>query len=269
MVAYIKADQNGPTINQSNQQVYYSYTTFWQPAALFIMSNTLLIVQCGLLVPIVITCLIHNGSSASILSKLQTVSSNAAILDRSVRNTQSSSNTLEIGGCTCTNTNTDECTSLEQAIFNSQSMLDLEDDSPYNFFTLRDLYYSGLLDHRNTSSLEPSRNGTDFNSTTESNDAEDRCDHLKHRFIFLERTNDRRCAWKYECTQNQHLFPSFHFKAVLENEGNEQICEKVIVDNVKRFVRTDCVHDKTLPHWLECKCENTVVAYIWLGMYHC
>ena len=145
-------------------------------------------------------------------------------------------------------------------IFDSQST---DEDSPYSFFTLNDLYYSGILDHRNDSFLAPLPNGTDFTTGAAVDLAEDNCRDLKRRFNIptKESTMDRDCAWSYKCTQNHLHFPSFHLEAVLNKDYNDEICERVTIFN-KRFVRTPCEHDSSLSHWLKCDCGTTVVAYI-------
>ena len=116
------------------------------------MSSQLFVFQCGLLVHIAV-CLIHDASSACIPSDLQTISIEAPTIQHGIEKVSDA--TFKIDGCTCINTSRSNCTSLKEAIFNVHSQLQSDQDSPYNFFTLRDLYYSGLLDHRGVYSLEP------------------------------------------------------------------------------------------------------------------
>lgn len=170
-----------------------------------------------------------------------------------------SEGSLEVDDCTCLVRETDSCTSLQDAIFTMYSELSSDQDTPYSFFTLKDLYYSEILEHRGAGSLlPPPLHGIDFSSQRELRLTQKRCSDLVNRYN-LPTKDTERCRWDYECTQNQLHFPSFHVEAVLD-AGSTGICTKVSMEN-RRFYRTKCRLDENLPHWLQCNCGSIAIGY--------
>lgn len=168
--------------------------------------------------------------------------------------------TLNFEGCSCPVPPRNECVSLQEAIFDVQS--DFNGNHPYTFFTLSDLYYSGILDSRGDFILSPPPICTDFTTTFEIELAGQRCNDLMQRFILPHPVNSS-CSWRYRCTQNQLQFPSFHVDAVLDNKANNHICQEFEVRIADwRFVKTLCKHNSSLPYWLYCNCGPKVIAYI-------
>ncbi len=166
---------------------------------------------------------------------------------------------LEVEDCTCLVRETDSCTSLKDAIFTMYSELSSDQDTPYSFFTLKDLYYSEILDHRNVGSLlPPPLHGIDFLSQRELILTQNRCLDLTSRYN-LPTKDTERCRWDYKCTQNQLHFPSFHIEAVLDTESTG-VCTKVAMEN-RRFYRTRCRLNENLPHWLQCNCGSIAIGY--------
>ena len=140
----------------------------------------------------------------------------------------------KINGCSCAIPQ-DQCTSFQEAIFTSQSA-SLTDDNPYNFFTHGDLYYSGILDHRNE----------------------------KPRLFKIWLIGDaipwykdspflQKQRWKtgnvhgYNCQQSQHQFPSFHFNAVLDDQNADCEVFEVRIENWRfwRLPASMTVHSLT------------------------
>lgn len=166
---------------------------------------------------------------------------------------------LEIDDCTCFVKETESCTSLQEAIFAIYSEASVEHDTPYSFFTLKDLYYSEILDSRDIGILEPPPlHGIDFSSESELRLTRERCEDLLGRYN-LPTKDTKDCRWSYRCTQNQLHFPSFHIEAVLDAESTG-VCSRVFMDNW-RLYRTKCKMNENLPHWLQCDCGRTVTGY--------
>lgn len=178
------------------------------------------------------------------------------VLGRSRRDSES----VENSGCSCESSPGNECVSLQQAVFNFQSMhFFLNSDHPYTFFSLGDLHYSGILGHQDIDFLAPPSNDTDITTTFELENTEGRCSDLKQRFIFPSKA-ETKCAWHYECHQHQHQFPSFHFSAVLNDKNADCEDSEVRIEDW-RFMKTPCEHDSSLSHWQKCNCGPKVVAY--------
>ena len=167
---------------------------------------------------------------------------------------------LDIEDCRCIVRETDSCTSLKDAIFTMFSILGLDEGTPYGFFTLKDLYYSEILDYRNNYVLMPPpfNEGFDATSGGELQLTEYRCMDLMARYYFPTKDTGE-CRWNYRCTQNQYHFPSFHVEAVLDENASFR-CSRITMEN-RRFIRTQCRLNENLPHWLECYCGRITTGF--------
>jgi hypothetical protein len=137
--------------------------------------------------------------------------------------------------------------------------IDIDGDIPHQFFTLKDLLYSGILMGREglQSDLRPLSTRPGRVTVAESEVGVQRCNLLEGNYHFTTQDTEN-CRWSYNCMQHQDQFPSFYLNANLETStGN---CTQVVAKN-KRFVRTTCQSDSSLPHWLECECQDIVVGY--------
>ena len=131
-------------------------------------------------------------------------------------------------------------------------------ERPFNFFTLKDLYYAGILDFGpNAGDLQPPPVGVDFGVPIELI-AQSRCDHLADNFISAGK--DTECTWTYQCRQNQRQFPSFYMEAVLDDEPTNGMCSPQKIANL-RFVSSVCEHDSSVRDWMECNCGVVVVGF--------
>lgn len=166
-----------------------------------------------------------------------------------------------IDDCECRRKDDSEsCQSLESAIYKFYFREDNNYDTPYQFFSLKELFFAALLDGEDNSNLQPTPlQGVDFNAGAEEDRGRTNCWFHRKNYNFIT-TDTSSCKWDYECTQNRLQFPSFTMEAVLSNDSSTEICSPVTMTN-KKFLRTSCQHDSSLPHWLECNCGNTVVGY--------
>ena len=154
----------------------------------------------------------------------------------------------------------ESCKTLEEAIYDLYARIDVDADMPYQFFTLKDLIYSGILMGRDDLGVDP-RPLSDFTgSTRQLGDGQSRCDLLADNYKFTTRDTDN-CTWSYECAQRQAQFPSFYLEAKLDSTSSTNSCTPVQQVKNRRFVRTTCQYDNTIPHWLECDCSRAVVGY--------
>lgn len=153
------------------------------------------------------------------------------------------------------------CTSLKEAIYDLYERIDIEEDIPYQFFTLKDLFYSEILEWRDSlnGDLQPPPINADFNSGREQSIARTRCTNLAGRYN-LTTSDTENCKWSYNCTQRQNQFPSFYLEAELSSTSIAGSCAPVVTRN-RRFVRTICASNNTAPHWLDCDCGGVVVGY--------
>ena len=175
--------------------------------------------------------------------------------------TASTNGTCRSQNCSCVIRNPDSCTSLQDIIFEVYSQLSLDQDTPYHFFTIKDLYYSALLNSSGVGLLQgPPLEGVDFDSGHERDLTKDHCDNLMARFP-LPTKDTNECSWSYSCSQNQLHFPSFHIKAVLDEGSRAHRCDPVRMAENRRFLRTQCRHDASKANWLECSCEHAVVGF--------
>ena len=157
--------------------------------------------------------------------------------------------------CTCWQSPSN-CTTLEDAIQSMYDRIDEDGDEPYSFFTLKDLYYSGLLS--TSSDLAPPPLDVDFTDPHEVALEERRCRYLLKNF---PRTHsDERCSWTVQCEQKQDRFPSFYVEAVLDEGLSVAECKPLNIYN-KRFVRTVCEQDSSKPHWQECDCGELTIGF--------
>lgn len=162
--------------------------------------------------------------------------------------------------CSCTQLNPGSCTSLPDAIF-TVFRRERHVDTPYHFFTLKDLFYSFLLDSRDHGPLQglPLDGSIDPGTTSEQELTQRRCNDLITRYD-LPTKDTNGCSWTYTCTQNQLHFPSFHVEAVLDS-GSTGECASVRTVNDLRFKRTSCQQDPCRADWLECNCGTKVVGF--------
>lgn len=164
----------------------------------------------------------------------------------------------EIGGCNCTWNDSENCTSLPQAIYDLYDSIDVNADIPYQFFTLKDLFYSAILAGGEDLRLNPPPIDANFSSRRYLLGASIECNRLKGRYNFpTSDTED--CKWDYNCTQKLNQFPSFYLVAELSTP-NTGSCTPIVIRN-KRFVRTTCVGSNSTPHWLSCDCGEVVVGF--------
>ena len=163
-------------------------------------------------------------------------------------------------GCECRRKDDSQsCQSLENAIYEFYYRED-KYDIPYHFFSLKELFYAALFDGKNNIDLLPTPlQGVDFDTDYERGITTSNCWYHMNNYKPIA-TNTSSCRWVYECTQNRLQFPSFTVEAVLTNDSSTESCSPVTMKN-KRFQRTSCSHDPSLPHWLECDCEDLVVGY--------
>lgn len=168
----------------------------------------------------------------------------------------------EFDGCQCRwKDDSQSCASLEEAIYDMYDRLDIDEDTPYQFFSLKDLLYSSILRGREglNGDLQPPPINSDFDSEMEKEIARNRCDSLAGRFNFTK-SDTESCKWTFNCTQHQNKFPSFYLVAELNSTLSSGSCAPVTTKN-RRFLRTVCNSDNTLPHWLDCDCGQLVVGY--------
>jgi len=156
---------------------------------------------------------------------------------------------IEIDGCSCTyESSTENCTSLGEAVYRMY-----KDASPspavasYNIFSLTDMFYAGIF--QGDGGLIPPPPGFDPNAQPAKEARKYRCEALLSGLNLP--TNDTECGWEYTCTQKELHFPSFYIEAELKQPPSQGKCTKLTSprDNV-RFLRRDCEHNSTLPHWL-------------------
>lgn len=161
--------------------------------------------------------------------------------------------------CQCQQRNDSQsCTSLVDAISDLYARADPDKDVPYHFFSLKDLFYSAILGGLG-GNLEPPPLNSDLTEQPEKDLTTRRCSNLKGRYN-LPTSDTENCKWIYECTQNQHQFPSFHVDAKLSNCSSTSNCAAITMKD-RRFVRTTCASNNTLPHWQECDCGTVVVGF--------
>lgn len=168
----------------------------------------------------------------------------------------------EINGCQCRwKDDSESCTSLGVAIYDLYVRIEVDADIPYQFFTLKDLFYSAILEWRGglNGDLQPPPIDSDFNSGNELKIAHKRCIRLAGQYNFTT-SDTENCRWIYNCTQRQNQFPSFYLEAELSNSSTAGSCAPVITRN-RRFMRTACASNSSLPHWLDCDCGGVVVGY--------
>ena len=160
--------------------------------------------------------------------------------------------------CSCSCSNSigpgSTCMSLGDAIHTYLTDRDPSSERPFHFFSLQDLFYSGLIN--GSRDLVETHLDLTTSSTSERRNAQIRCDNVISRYNLT--TKDGDCSWRYECHQNKTFFPSYKVEAVYEHRP--QYCEEVVIEN-PRFMRKRCESDNTLPHWCSCTCGSTVVGY--------
>ena len=165
-----------------------------------------------------------------------------------------------VDGCSCMwKDDSENCTSLEEAISNLYTSIDVDADTPYQFFTLKDLYYSAILKRIGNGDPELEALNATAQNQRDRTAAELRCRNLEGRYNFSKRDTDM-CTWHYNCTQRPAQFPSFYLEASLDSTSSNETCAPLVTSNI-RFVRTVCGSNNRLPHWLQCDCGSTVVGY--------
>ena len=155
--------------------------------------------------------------------------------------------------CNCSNS-IDSCMSLGDAIRNYLTDREPSSERTFHFFSLQDLFFSGLIN--GSGDLEETHLNLSTSSTSEKQNARGRCNDVISRYNLT--TKDGDCSWQYQCHQNKTFFPSYKVEAVYEHKP--LYCEEVVIEN-PRFIRKRCESDNTLPHWCSCMCGSTVVGY--------
>lgn len=158
-----------------------------------------------------------------------------------------------ISGCNCEwRDDSESCVSLEEAIFQHFDSMLIDQDTPYPFFTLQDLFYSAIFN--TTGVLRPDPLETSPRDLIE---ARRRCQRLVRKYNAVKSSGS--CQWSYNCTQRQDQFPSFYVEAEFVSGTSE--CMAVTMKN-QRFVKTPCsASNGTQPHWLVCKCGEVITSY--------
>ncbi len=166
---------------------------------------------------------------------------------------------IEVDGCVCRRDNPANCTTLQEAIDHHYDRIDFNADTPYNFFTLKDLFYAGILDHGPNGDLQPPPIWVDFGATRELELTRRRCSRLAGHYISAGKDTEQ-CTWTNHCRQMQQQFPSFYIEAVLDHEPTNGICSPQKIRN-KRFVSSICEHDSSVRDWMDCDCGEVVVGF--------
>lgn len=186
--------------------------------------------------------------------------SNQSLSDNGTTTNQEAFRKIE--GCQCRwRDDSESCTSLEEAIYDMYERIDPDEDTPYQFFSLKDLLYSSILAGRESldGGLQPPPIEADFNSESEMQISRDHCSLLAGRYNFTTRDTES-CRWSFNCMQHQNEFPSFYLEAKLDSSSDAGSCAPVTTRN-RRFLRTTCQNNATLPHWLDCDCGSLVIGY--------
>ena len=217
------------------------------------------IIQFGLAAQIILLLI---GSSLLMPTPQPTISPSTNV-ESSSSTTQSECGAIPQnprGNCNCRQVNPGSCTSLQDALFAEYSQ-EGHIDTPYHFFSLKDLYYSLLLDSRGRVPLEgiPLNGSINPESEIERTLTALRCDELIERYNLPTKDTDR-CTWTYVCTQNLLHFPSFHVEAQLD-PSSTGVCNSVTTHVSKSFFRTQCQHDRCRADWLQCTCESPVIGF--------
>ena len=205
-----------------------------------ILLVSLLLVKSSLLMPTPAPTTSSNSEDQPLNSN-----SNSAYTRRSTHDDDCS--------CDCSDS-IDSCMSLGDAIRNYLTDRDPSSEYTFHFFSLQDLFFSGLID--GSGDLEETHLNLSTSSTSEKRNAQIRCDNVISRYNLM--TKDGDCSWQYQCSQNKTFFPSYKVEAVYEHKP--RYCEEVVIEN-PRFMRKRCESDNTLPHWCSCMCGSTVVGY--------
>lgn len=146
------------------------------------------------------------------------------------------------------------------AINDHYDRINIDADRPYNFFTIKDLFYAGLLDFGpNPGDLQPPSIFANFETQVEVQREERRCRFLSENYVMAGKDTEE-CTWTMQCRQMQRQFPSFYMEAVLDQEPTDGTCSPQKINN-DRFVSSVCEHDSSVRDWMDCRCEEVVVGY--------
>ena len=160
----------------------------------------------------------------------------------------------------CRQSSLSSCTSLRNALINTYDVsygLRLYEDTPYQIFSIFDLFYSGLIESSSTPK-------TDAKSTEDlelvRSMARERCADLLEQVKLSTRDADE-CQWSYTCKYNPHYFPSFTVEAKLDDSSPvPDRCQKISINNIK-FVRTTCKANPEEDHWCRCDAGHITTGY--------
>ncbi len=137
----------------------------------------------------------------------------------------------------CRSLSTTNCTSLSEALVEAYDInygSTLSQVTPYPFFSVFDLFFSGLI----TDSNAPQANSmyNELNSSSVLTTSQKRCEYLLQN-IRLSQKDTEECKWSYSCKYNPHYFPSFTVEAHRDETSQERNCQGITLPNIK-FVKT-------------------------------
>ncbi len=160
----------------------------------------------------------------------------------------------------CRSLSTTNCTSLSEALVKSYDVnrgSTLSQVAPYPFFSVFDLFFSGLI----TDSNAPRANSLHDELITSSvlTPSRQRCEYLLHN-IRLSQKDTEECKWLYSCKYNPHYFPSFTVEAHRDETSQERNCQGITLPNIK-FVKTRCEADPGEEHWCQCDAGHITTGY--------
>ncbi len=162
---------------------------------------------------------------------------------------------------TCLQSSNDTCVSLEEALINYYNTVNgqrFSADTPYQVFSVFDLFYSGLVN--GDKSPAATSKDLDLDSAQVHSMVRIGCDTILRKVKLSQKDSDY-CQWDYTCKYNPHYFPSFTVEAVLNEALSDQdTCEPLRARNLK-FVRTDCLSDAGKSHWCHCNAGHVTVGY--------
>ncbi len=160
----------------------------------------------------------------------------------------------------CRSLSTTNCTSLSEALVEAYDInygSTLSQVTPYTFFCVFDLFFSGLI----TDSNAPQANSmyNELNSSSVLTTSQKRCEYLLQN-IRLSQKDTEECKWSYSCKYNPHYFPSFTVEAHRDETSQERNCQGITLPNIK-FVKTRCEADPGEEHWCQCDAGHIATGY--------
>ncbi len=160
----------------------------------------------------------------------------------------------------CRSLSTTNCTSLSEALVEAYDVnygSTLSQVAPYPFFSVFDLFFSGLI----TDLRAPQTNSlyNELNSSSVLTTSQKRCEYLLQN-IRLSQKDKEECKWSYSCKYNPHYFPSFTVEAHRDETSQERNCQGITLPNIK-FVKTRCEADAGEEHWCQCDAGHITTSY--------